>query len=405
METFRYKAMTATGAILRGSLDATSEHAAVQQLRRQGYVPVSAMPASAGGASALLGRMRRRRRASMRVLQRSAEELAALLQAGIELDRALTILARLNDLTTIKDALEDVRERVRAGSSLADALGAKLIFPPFFVSMVRAGELSGTLAPTLGRAADYLRRTIAVRESIGSALVYPAILLVTAGFSIAIILFMVLPEFKPLFAEAGNAIPLPTRVLLDIGDLVAGFWWVPAVLIAGSVTAAMRWLKDSRNREIAHARILRVPVIGNLALASETERFSRTLGTLLSNGIPLPTALLLTKDVLWNAFLANEIRETATRLREGDSLAVRLQESNLFSSSMVDLVRIGEETGKLPELLLRQADLDEHGLRHAVERLLALLVPALTIGLGIIVAGLIASMLIAILSVNNLALQ
>jgi general secretion pathway protein F len=215
----------------------------------------------------------------------------------------------------------------------------------------------------------------------------------------------VLPEFKPLFEEAGKAIPLPARIVMGVGDVVRATWWIVLLAVAGGIYWTREWLKKPANRLKFDTRLLRLPLVGKLIQAANTERFSRTLGTLLSNGVPLPTALALTKDVMQNRVMGDAVATAARSLREGESLARLLAESRRFPEVTIDLVRIGEETGKLPEMLLRQADLDEHRLRHTVDRLVALIVPALTILLGIVIAGLIASMLVAILSVNDLAVQ
>jgi general secretion pathway protein F len=406
MTSFRYKAMTQKGAIVRGVLEAPSEAAVVAQLRGLGHFPISAAPAQTTTlADRIAGFWSQSKKPSLAALRTATTELAALLQAGLELDRALGILCRLSDIGALQAPFERVRGRVRDGSGFADALAREDAFPQFYVSMIRAGEFGGTLAATLQRMADYLARTVAVRESIGSALVYPAILVATASVSVSIILLFVLPEFKPLFEQAGKAIPLPARIVMGVGDFVRATWWIVLLAVAGGVYWMREWLKKPANRLKFDTHLLRLPLAGKLIQAANTERFSRTLGTLLSNGVPLPTALALTKDVMQNRVMGDAVGTAARSLREGESLARLLAESRRFPEVTIDLVRIGEETGKLPDMLLRQADLDEHRLRHTIDRLVALIVPALTILLGIVIAGLIASMLVAILSVNDLAVQ
>ena len=405
MPSFRYRAMTTTGAIIRGVLDAPTEAALVQQLRSEGHYPISASPAGEASLPSLKRIFAFEKRQPVRALSVATQELAALLGAGLSLDRALGILSSLREAGTLGASFAKVRARVRDGGSLAEALSDDANFPKFFVSMVRAGEMGGALETALKRAADYLARSLAVREAITSALVYPMILLVSAGISIFVILTFVLPEFEPLFAEAGRTLPLPTRIVMAIGDGFRDFWWLMALAFLGG----WLWLRDRlakpHFRQKFDAWLLRIPLIGSLLAEIEIERFSRTLGTLLANGVALPTALGLAREVLWNKEISSAIAEAATSLREGESLAAELSRSGIFPSVALDLIEIGEETGKLDEMLLRQADLDEQRIRHKVDRLIALLVPALTIVLGVIVAGLIASILVAILSVNDLALS
>jgi general secretion pathway protein F len=405
MAPYRFKALTAGGTIVYGALDAPTEAAVVQHIRELGHYPLST---STGGSRDFAGVLRKLRfdaRPSSRAMFMATQELATLLQAGLELDRALGILVGLKDLGALREPFLAVRARVRDGASLADALSEQAVFPKFYVSMVRAGEMGGTLDVTLSRLCDYLAKSIAVRDAIASALVYPVILLFTAGLSIVVILTFVLPEFEPLFAEAGKSLPLSTRIVMGMGHFVQDFWWLMVLMTAAGAVWFRREIRKPALRGLIDAALLKVPVLGPLLVSMDVERFSRTLGTLLGNGVPLPTALGLGQDVLTNSVLADAVRDTAQSLREGEGVAERLARTHVFPDMTIDLMRVGEESGKLDEMLLRQADLDSERIRHQVDRLLALLVPALTILLGIIVGALIASMLSAILSVNDLAVQ
>jgi general secretion pathway protein F len=397
--------MTGSGTMVRGAAEASSEAALAQQLRGQGQYLLSSSEAAGSRTAQVLARWRPQHRASPRALAMMTEELASLLEAGLELDHALGILENLADVGALRAPLGKVRSRLRDGAGLGEALAEQEMFPRFYVSMVRAGEHGGGLETTLKRLADYLARSLTIREAVVSALIYPSILLVTAGISVAIILTVVLPEFKPLFAEAGKSLPLATRIVMGIGDFLRAYWWALALTaMVGAIWFRQAWLRPAF-RLSCDGLLLRLPLFGKLLTAIDVERFCRTLGTLLLNGVALPTALGLVKDTLRNSLIAEALRDTATSLREGDSLARRLAQTGVFPAMTLDLIRIGEETGKLDTMLLRQADLDEQHIRHTIDRLLALLVPALTIILGLIVGGLIASLLVAILSVNDLALQ
>lgn len=398
--------MTGSGAVVRGVLDAPSRDQVVRQLRTRGLYPLDASEHGAGGLAGLLSKnLSFGKRVTSRGLAMATQELATLLKSGLELDRALGILIGLSDIGALRGPFESVRNRVRDGMSFGEALSADPVFPKFYVSMVRAGEHGGTLDVTLQRLTDYLSRTLAIREQITSALVYPSLLLLTAGASIIVILVFVLPEFEPLFADAGKSLPTATRIVMGVGDVVRIYGWIFLLLIAGGIVGLRRALKNPAHRLKWDAFVLKWPIFGKLFQAIEVERLMRTFGTLLSNGVPIPTALNLSKDVLSNTVLSAAVRDTAASLREGERLAQRLGRSKVFPPVTLDLIQIGEESGKLDEMLLRQADLDELRIKHKVDRALAMLVPLLTIGLGMIVAGLIASMLVAIISVNDLALQ
>ncbi len=396
--------MTADGTVVKGTMDAADAAAVVQNIRDRGQYPISAT-AEGEGLAALLQMLKPSQRVSGRALAVATQELSTLLSAGLELDRALGILLQLSDLGALKQPFTAIRAKVRDGSSLGEAMAGEPAFPKFYISMVRAGEMGGTLELTLRRLHEYLTRALAVRETITSALVYPALLLVASGASIIFILLFVLPQFEPLFAQAGAALPLPTQIAIGMGDFLGNFWWLIILMIVGGYILARRALAEAKTRARVDRLLLRLPLLGELLASMDIERFSRTLGTLLANGVALPTALGLSREVLWNSVLAEAVRETAVGLREGEGIAARLAQSGVFPPVTLDLIRIGEESGKLDEMLLRHADLDEQRVRHTVDRLLALLVPGLTIILGLVVAGLIASMLVAILSVNDLALQ
>ncbi len=406
MATFRYKALTDEGTPISGLLEAASQAAAIQQIHNMGHYPISATDVgTAGWRIGHLQALLPRRGVAQRDLAIATQELAMLLQSGLPLDRALSVLIGLGEATRLRQSLAAAQKRVREGVGLAEALAADPVFPKVYVSMVKAGELGGNLAPTLSRLADYLAKAQVIRDTVGSALVYPAILLVTGALSIAVILIVVLPQFEPMFRSAGKSLPFATRVVMEFGQVLGQTWWLLVLLVAGAISSIRRWLRDPSRRRHWDAVLLRLPLCGHLLTMMEMERFGRTLGTLVGNGVALPLALGITKDTLGNQAIAAAVADTAVSLREGDALADRLARTGVFPAIALDFARVGEETGKLDEMLLRQAEICERTVRHMVERLLALLVPGLTVVLGMIVAGLIASMLVAIIGINDLAVK
>lgn len=401
MTVFRYRAITTTGRSVTGMREAASEDAVIQYIRALGHHPVYARHAHRPSFAASIYV---RTRPPLRVLAHGTRELAALLGAGIELDRALGILLNLDGIDSLKRPLTAVRARIRDGASFAEALARENCFPQFYISAVRAGEYGSTLETALARLADYLARSLTVRDNITSALVYPCILIATAFAAIIFILLFVLPQFEPLFAEAGRRLPLSTRIVIAIGHGLVDYGWLAILSIAAGALWVRSALKRPHNRLLFHRVLLRLPVIGSLITTVHVERFFRTLSTLVGNGVPLPSALAVAGSTASNEHIAAKLRDTAAKLREGEHLSERLQRTGIFPSAAFDLIRVGEETGKLDVMLLRQADLDAERLKQTIDRFLALLVPVLTVLLGVIVAGLIASMLVALLSVNDLAL-
>ena len=405
MPRYQFKALAEGGATVRGELEASSAESAIEAVQALGHFPISAVEISAGRLRRLLQTdLAVLRRPSVNELSVAFHELATLFQAGLPLDRSLEILIDLTRGKSLKPALAAVLERVRDGGGLADALSADArSFPPMAVNLIRAGELSGGLEAALLGLSDYLGKAHSLRESIKSALVYPIILLLTGGGSLAIILVYVLPAFRPLFEEAGKALPLSTRMVMTVGDAVTNYGWLALAAAIALFLGVRQAMKRPELRRRRDAGLLRVPVLGGLITRIEAARFSRTLGTLLGNGVALPVSLAITSETLSNRAMATAVGATAESVREGEGLAELLDRAKLFPSLALHLVRVGEETGRLEAMLLRQADIYDREVQRLIDRLLAALVPALTIGLGGVVAIIIASIMTAILKLNELA--
>jgi general secretion pathway protein F len=403
MAQFRFTALTADGKPVAGAVDAGSEAEAIQYVRGLGHIPITAAPRTEQSWRAVLSTILPARRPSLRALALMTEELEALLRAGVELDRALRIVLNFDKMKPLAKPLAQVLDRIRDGRSFSDALASTGVFPKLYVSMIRAGEMGGNLAPTLGRIRDYLLRASALRETVISALTYPLMLLIMTGLSIFVILVFVLPQFTPLFQQAGKALPTSMRIVMTLGAVVSGYWWAALVVVVGAIYIYRRMMQEPRNALARDRVLLRIPLFGDLISKMQIERFSRTFGTLLANSVSVPVALTITRDTLSNSYIANAVSETAARLKEGENLADRMAQFDVFPPVLLDLVKVGQETGHLEEMMLNLADLFDRETRHTVDRLLALLVPCLTILMGALVAGLIGTILTAILSVNDLA--
>jgi general secretion pathway protein F len=408
MPSYRYRAMTPAGAVVTGEIEAASEPAAINEIRNRGHYPIDATPGSAAEGRTWHGlsltALLPQRRFSPRGLVVATQELAALLRAGLELDRALEILVNLDETKPMRETFDGVLARVRDGVSFADALAEAPAFPKFYVNIVRAGEQGGDLQASLEQLGEYLGRSLAVRDAVISALIYPIILLATSGVSIIVILVFVLPSFEPLFAEAGKSLPPATQFVMSAGKFLTNWSWAILLGTAGLAVALRQAKKDAGFKLRWDAMLLRLPLFGDLLTKIDVERFSRTLGALLRNGVTLTQALLVTGDTLSNSVIAGAVRGAAGSLKEGDELSRYLRQTRAFPSLALDMMRVGEESGQLDGMLLRQADLYEREIRHTIDRLVALLVPCLTIFMGLVVAGMIGSILVAILSVNDLAI-
>jgi general secretion pathway protein F len=329
--------------------------------------------------------------------------LATLIEAGLTLDRSLAVLVDLTPEEHVVKVLSDLQEGVRGGASFSAALEAQDgQFSKLYVNMVRAGEASGALAEVLSRLADYLERTAELRGTVTSALVYPMILLVVAGLSVIMLLVFVVPQFTVLFEDMGAALPLPTRIVVGAGDLVRGYWWALLVLIAVAALLIERWLQNSDNRRRFDYRVMRLPLFGDLIWKMETARLCHTLSTLLKNGLPLLSGLNLAKEVVSNRKIGDGLAEAAEDLKHGRGLAEPLTTGAVLPELALQMIRVGEESGTLDAMLAKVADIFDRETKLSVQRMLTLLEPALIIGLGIVVAGIIISILMAILGANEL---
>jgi general secretion pathway protein F len=405
MPRYRYEAVDAVGETLRDELDAASPETVVERLRDQGLLPLSIAEIKAGWLRGGFGQplFSKRRSISRKSIFLLTQQLSSLLNAGLPLDRALTILIGVAGDEQNKALLERVQEKVRGGSSLADALEAQGVFSRFYLNMIRAGEAGGALEAVLKRLTEFLERSRALRESVTSALIYPIILLSVAALSVIILLTFVVPQFQRLFADAGRTLPLATQIVIAIGDGFRHYWWVGVIVIGLIVAGMRRQMSQPESRARWDRWFLRLPLFGDLIARVETARLSRTLGTLLGNGVSLLNALTIVRETLSNQVLVAALGEVAEHVKTGRGLADPLSESEVFPKLAVQMIRVGEETGQLQEMLLQVADTYDGEVQTAVKRMLTLLEPALILGLGVIIAGIIMSILVAILSLNELA--
>ena len=407
MPVFRIEAVDSSGEVLKDEITAPDQQAAVGKLRDQGLLPISIEEASSNvfATELRLPFVRGgKRKASAKEIGILTQQLANLLNAGLPLDRALTILISIAAEGEVKTLLSDIQEEVRGGSSLADALEAQgNTFSKLYINMVRAGEAGGSVEVVLSRLAEFMERAKALKDSVTSALIYPTILLVVAGLSVIVLLAFVVPQFEQIFADAGEALPWATQLVIAAGNAVRGYWWLGLGLIVVALIVFKRLLQSPANRLIWDRWVLKLPLAGDLVAKVEMARFSRTLGTLLRNGVSLLTALAIVKETLTNQVLSDAIGHVAENLKAGQSLAEPLLEAGTFPQLAVHMIRVGEETGQLQDMLLKVADTYDGEVESTIKKMLTLLEPALILGLGLVIAGIIMSILLAILSVNDLA--
>ncbi|MDR3436842.1 type II secretion system F family protein [Telmatospirillum sp.] len=407
MPSFRYVAVDQAGRTVKGTMEAVDSAAVIDWMQRQGHIPVRAEPAGGGSwlTDLLSVELGRRRGLSKAEVASFIRELGIMLGAGQDLDRALRFLVETASSPRLRAVADELRDKVRGGATLASALAQHPeSFPELHIGLVRAGEAGGSLGETLDRLGQLLERERSLTASVQSALFYPAILVVAAGSSIALLLIYVLPQFVPFFTQSGAQLPLSTRVLLAFGDLLSkGAPWLLVVALLGAVAWRRAFADPGRRRQL-HRRLLAVPLMGKLWRETLAARFTRTLGTLLKNGVSLIAALGIVEKTLGNLEAREVVRAATVKVRTGAGLAASLEEFRLFPVRTIHLLRLGEETAQLSQMALRAADIHDEAVRTTVQRIVALLVPAITVVMGLLVAGIVASLLTAMLSLNDLVM-
>lgn len=409
MPLYSYSAYTVSGALTRGEIVGETRQAVLDALHRRGEQAIEVRE-SAGRAGDIPWWQRDltgSRQLALSDLALFTRELATLVKADIPTDEALRIVVMQPLIgSRMRDAARRVLASVLEGAALSDALartgGA---IPDFHWRLVQAGEASGQLGPVLDDLAAFLERSGAARSKLGAALLYPAILLVAAAITLSIVMGILVPAMLPLFEEAKVAPPVVVAALAAAGDWLSRMWPLlaggAALLAAGlpvlGLSAAFRLWRDRT--------ALRVPLIGGLVLRRDTARFARSLSTMVRNGVPLLTAVETAAGALGNRALAAAVLEAGEALKAGGSLSAPLRASGLFTELSLRLVAAGEHTGQLDTMLSRVADINEQALEHSMQRLTTLLTPALTVVIGLLVGGLVISVMGALAGINELAIR
>jgi general secretion pathway protein F len=374
-------------------------------------MPTQVARATAGGGqnAATAGvRVTRRRWFAAKQVSRDqllaiTRELATLLRAGLPLDRALEILIGLADTPPVVALMQGIRDDVRGGKSLSQAVDARReVFSRFYVNIIRAGEAGGALGTVLTRLADTMERNKELRESVISALIYPTILIGVAMLSLMLILAYVVPQFEQTFAQAGRALPLPTQVVIFVGTGVKQWWWAIAAIAVIWFLWMKRRLRNPLVRTRWDARLLRWPLIGDVVTKVETARFSRTLATLLANGVTLLNGLAIVRDTIGNTVLSTALDGVIARLREGKGFARPLMETGLYPKLAVQMVLVGEESGRLEEMLNRVAEIYDREVAMAIKRFLAVLEPVMILSLAVLIGGIVLSILWGVMGMSEL---
>lgn len=413
MPVFAYKGLDARGKPISGTRDADSPKVLRALLRRDGIIVTDVVEARAGKAVVASGGKGLRRevhfgsifeRIRRTEVAAFTRQLATLLKAGIPLAEALGALFDQVDNPKLKTIVGDVRLRVNEGSSLADALGKHpKAFEEVYVSMVRAGETAGNLDAVLERLADFLESQSKLRSKVTSAMVYPIIMLVVGTVIMAVLMVGVVPQITQLFEDAEQGLPWNTELLIGVSNLIGGYWYAWVVVGPGAAWAAFRWTRSPRGRPVWDRWKLKAPVLGPLVRQIAIARFSRTLGTMLSSGVPLLRALEIAKEILDNAVLVRVIEAAKEQIQQGESIAATLRKSGEFPSVVTHMIAVGERSGQLEQMLGNVASAYESEVELKLGRLTTMLEPLMIVAMGGAVAFVVFSILMPIMQMNQFA--
>ncbi|HSR13363.1 MAG TPA: type II secretion system F family protein [Thermodesulfobacteriota bacterium] len=402
MAEYTYKATSLSGQIVEGSMEGRDEGAVVRSLQQMGLIPVRVSSTRAtSGSGARVSILPQR--VGMKSLLTFTQELSTLVSAGLPIDRSLQILASLTENVRLKEVVQDIHSRIQGGNSLAEAMANHpRVFSKLYVNMIKAGESGGFLEVILSRLAKYLQSSKEVRDHLVSVLIYPVILTAVSGLAIAIMVTFVVPRFAKIFQDMGKAIPLPTQIIMTFSEYFRSYWFmIPAIIALGFFW--LRLYKQDEERRLRWDTFkLNWFAVGDLIKKVEVARFARTLATLLQSGVPILPALGLTMEISQNLAISRSISHIHDRLREGKGVSKTLEETKVFPPLAVHMIGVGEETGRLEEMLAKVADAYEENVQTTMKRLVALVEPIIILVLGAVVGFIVLSMLMAIVGMNDL---
>jgi len=400
--TFFFKAIASDGKVRSGTLSAETEKFVTQELRRQGLTPVFVGLEQKKSLEFKLPSFVQGRRRDVLFF---TQELSTLLNAGVPIDRALAITSELTERPQFRFIMQDVLRILKGGRSLADSLASHpLYFSDLYINMVRAGEASGSLAVIFERLTEFERTRDDLKTYIVSSMVYPTLLAIVGAGSIYIILNFVVPRFASIFENSHMVMPLPTKMLLEISRIVRSYGWMFFTALTAFIVILRGYMATRAGRLWWDGLILKIPVLGGALRKAETARFARAMGTLVANGVPLVQCLNISGAILSNKVIARTMEPIAQGVKRGEGIAAPVRRAGQFPPLAGHLLAVGEETGRLDQMFNRMADIYETDTRDSIKRFTSLFEPLIILVMGIVVGVLILSMLMAITSINDVAL-
>jgi general secretion pathway protein F len=401
MATFFFRAVATDGKLRTGSLTAENDKTVTRELRKQGLTPIYVGLDRKKPFELKLPAMGRGRRRDVLFF---TQELSTLLNAGVPIDRALTITSEITERPQFRFIIVDILRVLKGGKSLADSLGVHPeYFSDLFVNMVRAGEASGSLAAVFERLSEFERSRDDLRSYIISSMIYPSLLATVGIGSIFVLLNFVVPRFAAVFEDSRMKIPVPTMIMLEASKIVQAYWWMAAGAVLVTALIFRTYIRTAVGRLWWDSLRLRIPLLGDALRKAETARFARAMATLVGNSVPLVQSIGISAAILNNRKIAGALGEVAQGVKRGEGIATPIRKAAVFPPLAAHLLMVGEETGRLDQMFARMAEIYETDTRAAVKRFTALFEPLVILVMGIMVGALILSMLLAITSINEVA--
>jgi len=416
MAKFDYIALDANGNETKGNIDAPTESEALNQLRAQGFYPTQISEAGKGAGKTKVGKVKGSKssratakgaaggKVNSKTLMIFTRQLATLIDSGLPLLRGLTVLAKQEPNPALRSTINTLADSVQSGATFSESLGGHpKIFNKLYVNMVKAGELGGVLELVLARLADYQEKAQKLKNKIVSAMIYPVIVMFIAVAIVIFLMLYIVPKFEEIFDQMlrGADLPWLTQSVMDFSEFIQGNI---LYLIGGGVLVVVAWKAWSATesgRNVIDTIKLKLPLVGDVQRKSAIARFSRTLGTLVTSGVPILQALNITRETAGNVILSDAIGKVHDAVKEGESIVQPLEASKVFPAMVISMVDVGEETGQLPDMLLKVADVYDDEVDNAVSAMTSLLEPIMIVFLAVIVGTIVLALFLPLIEIIN----
>jgi general secretion pathway protein F len=408
MPQFSYQAINKSGETLTANIEAASEAKVVEMLSAEGLIPLSITEGSVNittekkVAKPLFSGLFQQKKLQHDDILALTQQMSSMLKAGLPLDKALSILIEINTKPVVNTVLTTLQQDVRNGQDFADALRETTQFSRFYVNMIRAGAAGGSIGDALERLVEYMQRAKELRSTVVAAMIYPIILFSVATLSIIALLVFVVPQFAQMFNDMGAELPSITKMVMRAGDVLSTYWWLLLVGLFSIITLIQFILRHPKSRRHLDRSMLSWPLVGDLIAKTEMAKFSRSLSTLLHNGVPLLNALEIVKRTMGNRIMAETVQQATEDLKQGESLTQSLLSKDIFPAYALHMLRVGEETGQMEELLSDVAEIYDDEVKTAVKNLLAVMEPLLILVMAMSILVIIGSVLLPMVNMADL---